>query len=55
VNGSAESGIALEVLPPAIGPIESIPNGDDGEPARPRRRTRRPRAASDEADIAPAA
>jgi len=56
VNGEgSEGGIALDVLPPAIGPVEAVAAEDDREAAAPRRRTRRPRAAGNEDEIAPAA
>ena len=49
-----EGGIAVDVLPPAIGRDEAD-GGAEAEEARPRRRTRRPRADDGEGDIAPAA
>lgn len=51
------AGIAIDMLPPAIGPVGADePLGDEGEEApRPRRRTRRPRAAEGGEEIAPAA
>ena len=59
LNGNGDAGISLEVLPPAIGPIDagSIPDvgGDEAEVERPRRRVRRPRAAGSDDEIAPAA
>ena len=55
VNGIGESGIALEVLPPAIGPVDANGDGDVEVEVRPRRRARRPRAAGSEDEIAPAA
>jgi len=54
VNGEAtEGGLSLDVLPPAIGPVDTA--GEEEEAARPRRRTRRPRAAGSEDEVAPAA
>ena len=52
-NG-ADDGIALEVLPPAIGRDDSASDSNEEEAPRPRRRTRRPRAEEGESDSAPA-
>jgi hypothetical protein len=54
MNGEhSDGGIPLDVLPPAIGPVE-VASEEEGEVVRPRRRTRRPRAAGED-EIAPAA
>ena len=54
-SGNGDTGISLEVLPPAIGTIDSAAGGDEVEAERPRRRVRRPRVAGSEDEIAPAA
>ncbi len=55
-----EPRLAADLLPPAIGPVDSpadtlAPVNDEDEAPKPRRRTRRPRAAEGGEEIAPAA
>ena len=53
-NGRDDS-LPLDVLPPAIGRGEEVPEASDEEPRKPRRRTRAPRATEGDDEIAPAA